>query len=512
MTPQRAPTSRVPRRGVRPPTSEVVAPTGLESQMAALAEAVGQMAGYQQTVIQHVRDLSSRVVDTNARQSRSSRHRQKKQKFYAVAKGRQTGVYDTWEEARRQVDGYSGSLHMSFKERQLAEDWVLACNLNSESDSDSQESSSSNGADGPPAPPPARRPTNTGRPSFVPGIQGRPGINHDPSASIPSEPRFQRYTRDPSIGEGAGHLFDVGIQMERTVLDHLCPTGISAEMKQQLADSIVDATALPGTYISTDDKTEALDSLSAAFVTALGTTTKSALWKKSSRNTLGHIKTEEKLVEVIEDFEEIRDDAVTNMQSDMRSALDALCWPLTEVETYTMDGGLALIGRWSMDYFGALLIQSSLRIASHGWDMIKADLKFYANDLGRIRQTSGTRFMHLCRTYIYLRDAKRQNFMTPKQTANRLKTLNKKFETHFATDVPSGTTERRSCGHCGAKFHTGGYRYCPFKQWPKPNARVMGRECQTRMDGGTGRESAITELKTEHAAERTPADNAGNGT
>lgn len=36
-------------------------------------------------------------------------------KYYAVAKGRAPGIYRTWEETKRQVDGFSGAVHKSFK-------------------------------------------------------------------------------------------------------------------------------------------------------------------------------------------------------------------------------------------------------------------------------------------------------------------------------------------------------------------------------------------------------------
>ncbi len=37
-----------------------------------------------------------------------------KQKFYAVKRGRSTGVFRTWEECRRQVQGYSSAAYKSF--------------------------------------------------------------------------------------------------------------------------------------------------------------------------------------------------------------------------------------------------------------------------------------------------------------------------------------------------------------------------------------------------------------
>lgn len=37
-----------------------------------------------------------------------------KTKFYAVKVGRQPGIYNTWDECKKQIDGYSGSKYKSF--------------------------------------------------------------------------------------------------------------------------------------------------------------------------------------------------------------------------------------------------------------------------------------------------------------------------------------------------------------------------------------------------------------
>ena len=38
-------------------------------------------------------------------------------KFYAVKQGRKTGIFTSWDEAKAQVDGYSGAVYKSFKLR-----------------------------------------------------------------------------------------------------------------------------------------------------------------------------------------------------------------------------------------------------------------------------------------------------------------------------------------------------------------------------------------------------------
>ena len=49
--------------------------------------------------------------------SSRANQQQKKQKWYAVRKGRDTGVFRTWAEAKPLVDGYSGAEFKSFKQR-----------------------------------------------------------------------------------------------------------------------------------------------------------------------------------------------------------------------------------------------------------------------------------------------------------------------------------------------------------------------------------------------------------
>ena len=44
--------------------------------------------------------------------------------FYAVANGMRSGVYGTWDEARVQIEGFPGCLHQSFESREAAEDFI----------------------------------------------------------------------------------------------------------------------------------------------------------------------------------------------------------------------------------------------------------------------------------------------------------------------------------------------------------------------------------------------------
>ena len=46
--------------------------------------------------------------------------KRKKKKYYVVWQGRETGVFDSWEECRKQIDGYPGAVYKSFDTREQA--------------------------------------------------------------------------------------------------------------------------------------------------------------------------------------------------------------------------------------------------------------------------------------------------------------------------------------------------------------------------------------------------------
>ncbi|MCC0636556.1 MULTISPECIES: viroplasmin family protein [unclassified Clostridioides] len=47
-----------------------------------------------------------------------------KQKFYAVKKGKKIGIYETWDECKKQVNGFSGAEYKSFTTSQEAKEYV----------------------------------------------------------------------------------------------------------------------------------------------------------------------------------------------------------------------------------------------------------------------------------------------------------------------------------------------------------------------------------------------------
>ncbi|MCY9806438.1 ribonuclease H family protein [Lentilactobacillus senioris] len=51
-------------------------------------------------------------------------------KFYAIKKGRKPGIYTTWDEAKKQVSGYSGAVYKGFTSRSQADAFMKGTTVN----------------------------------------------------------------------------------------------------------------------------------------------------------------------------------------------------------------------------------------------------------------------------------------------------------------------------------------------------------------------------------------------
>ncbi len=59
-----------------------------------------------------------------------------KKKYYAVKKGAQTGIFETWDECRRMVHGVAGAVYKSFATRQEAEQYLSGAAQTSQAQAD----------------------------------------------------------------------------------------------------------------------------------------------------------------------------------------------------------------------------------------------------------------------------------------------------------------------------------------------------------------------------------------
>lgn len=56
--------------------------------------------------------------------------------YYAVKKGRETGIFESWAECEKQINGFSGAEFKKFKELSSAEEYLSAGSINDEKNDD----------------------------------------------------------------------------------------------------------------------------------------------------------------------------------------------------------------------------------------------------------------------------------------------------------------------------------------------------------------------------------------
>ena len=78
----------------------------------------------------HNGDPKNEEVDTLAFETAGGTSKPKGQKFYSVFRGYKPGIYNTWDEAKEQVDGYKGAVYKSFKTEKEATQWMTRIYLN----------------------------------------------------------------------------------------------------------------------------------------------------------------------------------------------------------------------------------------------------------------------------------------------------------------------------------------------------------------------------------------------
>lgn len=301
------------------------------------------------------------------------------------------------------------------------------------------------------------------------------------------------------------------IKQELELLKALAPVGSTPALQSKLAAVLVDASALPGTYVSAENALEpvandsALDGLAAALVglsradaLARGDVVRDTLWARAKRNSMNQVKSAESLQRLSDEVAVVDTVVMENMVNEVSKVLLDAFWSESDAMNYCVAGGLPNISRWTLAYYKELLLQCLARVNSLGWAVVAVDVKYYSDELHLIRTTSTTRFTHLVKTYVFLRDARRDSYMTHKQLSNRVASMNKIMCQQM--DRPGGgggggaAAGRRSCARCHGTFHQD-MPSCPLDNMSFAKSRLAAKAVQAKIDAGTTAAVAIKEVR-----------------
>jgi hypothetical protein len=275
-----------------------------------------------------------------------------------------------------------------------------------------------------------------------------------------------------------------------------------------LAAVLVDASALPGTYVAADNVLEpvandsALDGLAAALVglsrsdtLVRGDVAHDTLWARAKHNSLNQVKSAESLQKLFDEVAVVDTVVMENMVNKVSKVLLDAFWSDSDAMNYCVAGGLPNISRWTLAYYKELLLQCLARVNSLGWAVVAVNVKYYSDELHLIRTTSTTCFTHLVKSYVFLRDARHDNYMTHKQLSNRVASMNEIMCQQTAGGGGGGSgSGRRSCARCHGTFHQE-MPSCPLDGMSFAKSRDAAKKVQAKIDGGMAAMAAIKEVQ-----------------
>jgi hypothetical protein len=383
----------------------------------------------------------------------------KRKKFYGVARGRTPGVYATWPEARRQVDGFRNSMHQSFKSKAKARKYVEENRTPPAADGSDDEGSRDSDT-----------PSSSG--SETPPIRSK-------ARSAVSHPSTEYMTPDPSMGKPTEY-FNMTVADEKTMIRAMSPPGVTdSSTRKLLAGATLDAVQLPGRCSTTteDGPSSVAEAIAELAEDKRGEWAGDGLrrdvqWKAANRTSLKTITSREVLQERHSELQGLKGDVYENQTNAYRAILSDLHWSEEAIVAWAQLNWYQRLGNDTLDYYLNLhlhLIELSLK---QGWEYATISLAHHTSKLANIRAQAPSRLCCLVRVYIYLRDANRQSFYSEKLQEKRNREVMDEISTLKALNGAGAGGASSLCKKCGTGLHSGGMKNCPFKNLTDAEART----------------------------------------
>jgi hypothetical protein len=345
----------------------------------------------------------------------------KMRQYYAVARGREPGVYTEWGQAGRQVNGFSGALHKKFSTRAEAQRFVDKYKVNKAAVEKSEEEESEGS------------PLDSGD---DPSEGEAPRTRTEPRSRNKGRSRIIREARqfppleiaapDPSAGN-AKELFRMAMAGEEQMAEKLSPPGLDRRTIQELANATLDAIQLPGTS-TTEETLDGTGELVGAlremaedrrYDWTEDRPQKDTLWRTSGRTSLLSIKTAEGLQERVSEFAGIPEEMHETQVHRFRSIFSKLHWSEDMIQAWSASNWFLRIGKDTLDHYVALHLHLFTLSNTEGWTYAQEALKHYGSKLVQFRRTNTTRLVCLLKIYIFLRDARKNDFYSAKLQEKR---------------------------------------------------------------------------------------------
>lgn len=265
---------------------------------------------------------------------------------------------------------------------------------------------------------------------------------------------------------------------DKQMIEKLSPPGLDPQTREALADATMDSIQLPGTSMeeggdTTGDLVGALREMTEDRRNdwSYDRPQKDSLWKSRSRTSIASIKTEEDLQDRLNEFQGLPEEMYENQVHRFTAILSNLHWGPETIHAWSTCNWFLRIGKDTLENYVALHLYLVTLNNNEGWSYAQEALKHYSTKLSQIRKTATSRLLCLIKIYIFLRDARKGDFYSPKLQEKR----NRTFMAKLSTLETGGTSKeggggRALCKKCGLDHH-GGVKKCPLKGLSDGEAR-----------------------------------------
>lgn len=300
---------------------------------------------------------------------------------------------------------------------------------------------------------------------------------------------------DPSVGNKE-QIYNIAFDNIDEMDIALCPPHMTSDERENFLETVVDVTALPGMFRSTEGGDVSMDTDTATSIVATALGKRAAktdvMWQVPARNALSKVKTQEQLYNIISGIERSGRIAFKQQEGRMRAIMYKCNYDKNSITLYLQAGLLPRMMRASHAGYIALLYKARQKVLEHGsWeDSLGYEMiMHHASETMNLRHYSVDWRSFVIQTYIYLRDTEKKSYVdeTMYETLFKRIRLNSGVDssTNKSRDRVPGNDTASICSHCRCpigKAHPGGKASCVFATLPYAKAKDAGRQLLSAME------------------------------
>ena len=257
---------------------------------------------------------------------------------------------------------------------------------------------------------------------------------------------------------------------ERSLREHITPSGVDADTQALLCDFLLDSLALPGAVSKTAAE-DSFEQLTSAMTTMASNSRadeggmKDVQWRNIKRTSLSTVKNEEDLYELLSKLMEDQHE-ILQKRTVMFTSILANHAGWSEQKSKIL-GKLCLVNRIGADTYGYYLffvlhlLKTSVR---DGWQSAEVEMNLFLDKTNSYRGNNVSRLCALCEIYCFLRDLQKNRWRS-------MQLFDHKWKTLATSTMATSTASHGVCGHCNTSMHPGGKRLCPLKNLSKEVAQ-----------------------------------------